>query len=62
MTSRRIFLKRLVFLCLIIATPSTLGCVDIRTGVAPQPFKTGKEISPPLGCSQLRRNDAQGDC
>ncbi|NKB33673.1 MAG: twin-arginine translocation signal domain-containing protein [Pseudomonadales bacterium] len=60
MNSRRDFLKKLTLASVSVATFSVAACSQPQK--RPTPFQTGEEVTPPLGCSELRANDANGDC
>jgi len=60
MSNRRKFLNLCATMTITLNAPLLLGCA--QRGTDPQPFKSGKEISPPLGCTELRKTDPRGDC
>lgn len=60
MISRRDFIKYLSGKSVALATVSVAACAQPQQ--KPRPFRAGDEVSPPLGCSELRANDDNGDC
>lgn len=57
--SRRQFLKYLTLGTLAATSLLTLSACQ---GIQPQPFTTGRTITPPQGCSELLKRDRLGDC
>ena len=60
MNSRREFLQLLAITSASVVTFPVTACSQPQQ--RPTPFQTGEEVAPPLGCSELRANDASGDC
>ena len=60
MQTRRQLLKLLLFPGLA-ATAVTLARCS-QPPQTPVPFQTGEEVVPPIGCTDLRKADARGDC
>ena len=60
MQTRRQFLKLGTQTTLILPTAVVAGC--LQSPKEPLPFETGEEVSPPLGCTELRQQNSVGDC
>lgn len=60
MISRREFLKSIGLTSVVVGSLSIAACSQSQQ--RPTPFRKGKEVSPPIGCTELRVNDDQGDC
>jgi hypothetical protein len=60
MQTRRQLLKWLLYSSLTMSTTTVTGCIQAQP--QPVPFQSGEAVTPPLGCTELRANDNQGDC
>lgn len=56
--NRRRLCAGIAGLALFIGLPSLPACSSFQ----PEPFRTGKTVSPPQGCTQLLKRDRRGDC
>lgn len=56
--NRRQLLRQFAITAIAINLPAVSGCQTIQ----PQPFTTGRTITPPQGCSELLTRDARGYC
>ena len=41
---------------------ASLPTLTACQGLPPKPFTTGRTVTPPQGCTELRQRDQQGDC
>jgi hypothetical protein len=60
MNSRRNFVKLLAITSISLVVIPVAACSQVQQ--TPSPFQTGHEVEPPLGCSELRSNEINGDC
>jgi len=60
MHTRRQLLKLTLFSSLAASVLILAGCSQVQP--EPVPFKTGREVTPRIGCTELRANDSLGDC
>lgn len=60
MYSRRNFLKLFAITSVSLVVLPVAACAQLNQ--SPSPFQTGSEVEPPLGCTELRSNEVNGDC
>ncbi len=60
MVSRRQFLRFISSVSVAAIVPFASSCSQVSK--PPVPFETGGVVNPPLGCSELREVNGQGDC
>ena len=60
MRTRRQLFRDIGVTLFMVFPASALGCAQYDR--APVPFETGNVISPPLGCTEMRKVEKSADC
>ncbi len=58
MRTRREVLRKMGCLGIFLVAP----VASVQHSREPVPFQTGQIVSPPIGCTELREADQEGDC